>query len=336
MRKFIFLVVAVCLFLLPTSAKAVSVATNASDNGDYTLAQSETIADNFLVAGSNLDLKGTVQEDLFIFGQNVTLSGVVGGNVFAGAAQVNVDGNIKGDLYAGTGNLYVNKGAVIEGDLIAGAGSVKIDGEIKGKVYAGVGNLTIGSSAIVAKEIVYSSDSTAKVSSDAKIAQITQKITPKPEKSKVVKDQITNQFLGFLMALLVGVIMITLLSKWTKAAAEQVHSHFWKTLGWGFLFLVATPIAIIIALMTVIGIPLAFITGALYFIAIYLAKIIVAFALGGYITKQKWLPIWSLTLGLAIIVLLGVLPFIGGFISFVVLIIGLGGLVIGANTCCKK
>lgn len=336
MRKLIFAVVAMCLLLLPASAHAVSVGNLSSDNGNYTLPQTETISDNFLVAGSNLDLKGTVQKDLFIFGQNITLSGIVGGNVFVGAAQVSVDGTIKGDLYAGSGNLSINKSSIIEGDLITGAGSVKIDGEIRGKVYAGVGTLSIGSSAVVAKEIVYSSDSVAKVSSDAKIAKITQKIAPKPNKTKIVKDQITNQFLGFLMALLAGVIMITIFSKCTKPATEQIHSNFWKTLGWGFVFLVATPVAMVIALITVIGMPLAFITGAFYFVAIYLAKIVAALALGEYISKNKWLPIWSLTLGLAIIVILSALPYIGGLIGLIALLLGLGGLIIGANTCCKN
>lgn len=341
MKKFlgIFVVSLLMVFVLPLSAQAFSfnVPTSDSDSaGNITVDKSTVIKDNYFTAGNTVVVEGEIQKDLFAFAQSVDMSGKVGGNVFTGANAIKINGSVGGDIYAGGASVEIGKNAVIEGDLIMGAGNATVDGKINGKIWAGTGTLTFGSSAVVAKEIVYSSDNVAKVNSSAKINQITQKIAPKPEKSKEVKSQITNHFLGFLMMLLVGVLMLTLLSKWTKSASEQIKTHFWKTLGWGFLILVATPIALIIALVTVIGIPLAFITGALYFIAIYLAKIIFAFALGEYISKQKWLPIWSLTLGLAIVAILCALPYIGGFIGFVALLLGLGGLVIGATTCCKK
>lgn len=329
----------VVIFVLPLTTQAFSfnVPTSDSDSaGNITVDKNIVIKDNYFTAGNTVVIEGEIQKDLFAFAQSVDLSGKVGGNVFTGASAIKINGPVGGDVYAGAATLEIGKNAVIEGDLITGAGTVTVDGKVNGKIWAGTGTLAFGSSAVVGKEIVYSSDNVAKVNSGAKINQITQKITPKPEKSKVVKDQFMNHFLGFLMMLLVGVLMLTLLSKWTKSASEQIKTHFWKTLGWGFLVLVATPIALIIVLVTVIGIPLAFITGALYFIAIYLAKIIAAFALGEYISKQKWLPIWSLTLGLAIVVILCALPYVGGFIGFVVLLLGLGGLVISATTCCKK
>lgn len=341
MRKLFSILMAglLAVLILPLTAQAFSSNVPQSDSdssGNITVDKSTVIKDNYFTAGNVVIIEGEIQKDLFAFAQSVDLSGKVGGNVFTGANMVKIDGPVGGDVYAGAATLEIGKNAVITGDLIAGAGTVTINGKVNGKVWTGTGTLSLGSTAVIGKEIVYSSDKAAKVSPDAKIAKITQKIAPKPEKSKVIKEQITNHFLGFLMALLVGVLMLTLLAKWTKSASEQIKSHFWKTLGWGFLFLVATPLALIIALVTVIGIPLAFISGALYFIAIYLAKIIAALALGEYISKQKWLPIWSLTLGLAIIVILCALPYIGGFIGFVVLLLGLGGLVIGANTCCKN
>jgi hypothetical protein len=82
--------------------------------------------------------------------------------------------------------------------------------------------------------------------------------------------------------------------------------------------------------ITIIGLPLAGVAFLFLMIGIYLAKIVVGFALGSWISaKLKWnklSPFWVMALGLLVIYILKVIPVIGGIVSITVLWAGLGAL----------
>ena len=88
--------------------------------------------------------------------------------------------------------------------------------------------------------------------------------------------------------------------------------------------------AIILVLITIVGLPLGFMLFAAYVAAIYLAKIWVGAYLGRRIlkpagaTKQDWLL--GLLLGLVILTAVGLIPFVGVVVSTVVACVGLGAL----------
>ena len=94
------------------------------------------------------------------------------------------------------------------------------------------------------------------------------------------------------------------------------------------VFILAGP-ALLLALMTVVGIPLALIFGALYLIDLYVAKLFVGMALGRWLKKvlnQKWSKYLSFILGLAAFYVLSALPVVGFIVGVVGLLTGLGAL----------
>jgi uncharacterized protein HemY len=82
-------------------------------------------------------------------------------------------------------------------------------------------------------------------------------------------------------------------------------------------------------MMTVIGIPLGFITLILWFIMLYLAQIMVGLGLGKQIrkrlfkTKQKNIMA-DLIIGVTILYLLFAIPVLGGILMFFSTLLGLG------------
>jgi hypothetical protein len=101
--------------------------------------------------------------------------------------------------------------------------------------------------------------------------------------------------------------------------------------GIGLVTLVATPIIAILTLFTVIGIPLALFSVMLYFVALYLAKIVLAFFVVRQIFEARGnARHYAVTLaaGVALLIVVINLPFIGGILNFVFTATGLGLIVI--------
>jgi hypothetical protein len=104
--------------------------------------------------------------------------------------------------------------------------------------------------------------------------------------------------------------------------------------GWGFIALVALPIAAIIAAITLVGLPIGLIALAAWCVALYLAKIVVAGFVGRSLLQGKSAgePATALALLAGLVpIYLGInIPYIGSLINFFLILLGMGALVIGA------
>lgn len=114
-------------------------------------------------------------------------------------------------------------------------------------------------------------------------------------------------------------------------ALNQIPS--WRMSGMGALIFFATPIAAILVMVTVIGIPLGIISLVIWGILLYFAQIPVAITIGWLILSRKrdisshGLLIGALALGLFILYLIGSIPIIGWILMLFVIFFGLGSLV---------
>ncbi len=82
-----------------------------------------------------------------------------------------------------------------------------------------------------------------------------------------------------------------------------------------------------IAILTIVGIPLGVAVTFAYIVSLMVAMIVAAVALGSMILKGQ--SIWiHLLIGLLIIYILGSIPILGGLVRLVVLVIGLGALIL--------
>jgi hypothetical protein len=102
--------------------------------------------------------------------------------------------------------------------------------------------------------------------------------------------------------------------------------------GIGFLAAVATPIAALILLITLIGIPIALVTLLFWLLGLYLAKIIVARCIGDSLFGARGDAMSStaiaLLVGLVVVIVAINLPYIGGVLNIFMVLIGMGSLVI--------
>jgi hypothetical protein len=166
-------------------------------------------------------------------------------------------------------------------------------------------------------------------------------VVPNGVDTRINASRTTNRFvqmsfyLGmlkeFLGALIVGCVLLLLARGFFTGAALRARS-FWRSFGLGFIVLVVTPIALIVAAITIVGLPLALITLAVYLAALYVSKIVVAVFLGQLFRKAPLVRIWDWLLVMLPALLVLTLAFhisygVGFGLRVVVLCFGLGALV---------
>ena len=313
-------------------------------NGDlwaagYTITVNGAVNGSAVVAGM-ISVSGDVGHAVRAAGQTISISGDVNGDLMVFGAEVDVadTATVKGDLLVGAGNVRID--GLIEGDIKGGGSEVTIGNGVKGNVELEVDSLTILSTANIEGNLTYTSGEEADIESGAQIGGATTHNLPPVKEETAIPSPLAPLFgifgkvIGFLMALVTGLVLILVAPRRLMSIAESMRIRPGASAAWGALVLFVTPIVAILVCFTIVGIPLGLITLVLWGIGLYLAQIPVALLIGLLIIRRsreverKGIMIGALALGLAILALLGLIPYLGFFIGLVVALFGLGAVVV--------
>jgi len=355
----------VFLFSSPSSATQFK----AKDN--VFIPEHQVIRDDLFLGGNNIKVDGTVEGDLVTgsrtliqtgrvlgsiisVGQNVDILGEVEGSVRALSQTTNINGLIKRNVMNFGADLNIRHTGKVEGDVVALGNELTVDGEIDRGLRAAVGTVVIsgtinGGASIKAHSITlmptaringdfkYESEKEAKIEPGAQITGETEWVKIKPdEKKKKGFFNTTNVIVKSLLVLacfVTGVFLILISRRYVQAAEKHVFDSFLKSLGLGLILVICIPVAVVVLLITLIGIPLGLITLFAYLVLFYISKILVGIALGHKIltgfAKDKEAPLgWSLIIGVIILTILTNIPYIGWLIYFVVILTGFGAAIL--------
>lgn len=336
LKAILLIVVMTGLMILPVHAKGISNF-QAGDN----LSLKESIDATSFIAGNNVEVSSEIDGASFIAGNNLKLSNkqdvlFAAGNVIdvenvetkdafiAGSSITIAESKIR-DLYIAGENIKIDSDVTRNAYL--GGNSITINGTINGDANISAEKIEIGKDAIINGTLTYDEDSTIHI---AEGAQVEKTKTVHNNSVKVEVNPISiilEKLFSYATMLVTGLVLIALNQKVMKKIAKMKSDSgtIAKTVGYGFLFLVITPIVSIILLCTVIGIPLSIISLLLYGILIYLSIIPTAYYVGNILLKDKMKNEYLIfTVSLLIIYLIKMIPVIGGFISFFSLCLGLG------------
>jgi cytoskeletal protein CcmA (bactofilin family) len=288
------------------------------------------IKGDILAFSQELRVNGPVDGNVRAMAENLQLYGTVARNVMAWAGDVNLDQNAKvnGTLTAGSGHLEVNGKLV--GDLLAFSGDVDINGQLGRNARIRSGHLTIGSRAEIAGQTTAELRQPPDVSNGAKMGSpLDWKITKRSSETSYSSPRYyVHQILKWGASFLFGLVLLFLVPGFFFDAVKACGKTA-PAIGFGVLFLIATPIAAVIVCITVVGIGVGISAMMFWAIAIYAAQVLVGAWLGEKILGEgtgAGAALGRLALGLAILRALGMLPFLGGWISFIVVIWGMGAV----------
>ena len=234
-------------------------------------------ADDAFVAGSRVNILGTYAQNVFLAGGDVIVTGTVVRNTYLGGNFVSVEGKVGHDLYAAgrsvtiqegaevTGNAYL-AGATVDvaggvgGSLRTAASAVTIEGTVAGDVTARAGTLRIGPRARITGTLRYSADRPAEISPTAIIGAV--EVLPAPT---VAPIDATTTIVNRLVRLVAWVVAFTVLAGVLHLAvpgllssgADQFSVRPVASFGLGLGLTVGLPLAGVLLLITLIGIPVA-------------------------------------------------------------------------------
>lgn len=363
MKKILTIISGALLALLFLFSMPAHAADN-SKNKTVVLPKQETYQGLYNRAGTTINVEGNIDGDAVIVGSNINIDGEINGNLYAVGNNISLKGKINGSAHL-AGNMIdvsgeVNKSIYIAGNVVTlsdkskigtslvsfGAntnlngsvgnqaylysGTSNINGSIGSDTVVNSGQVSVGSNAKINGNLKYTSDSQAQISNESNIKGSISRIEEKTAKTEDFRSRLISIVMGLASTFLLGLLLLWSLPKSTVDVADFMSKHMLGSIFCGLLFLILVPIAVILAIVSGIGLHTGLVLGFVYLAVLFAGSVFVALWLGRKITKTKDAKlsqnIWSLAIGLVIIAVINLLPVVGSLLSFVVFLAGIGGL----------
>jgi cytoskeletal protein CcmA (bactofilin family) len=357
----------VCALALPPSAGAAEMQRG---NPSYTLPAGQEIKNDLIVTAERTRIDGDVDGDVISFSNSLTVNGHVKGDIIAVGREVVVNGPVDGNVRvwcesvslnstvdknvsAWVGQFILDEKGSVGGSVTLGAGNSELDGRVGGDLLAFVGDLTInghlsrdatiragrlaiGSTAEIDGQTQYRAESRnePEIAAGAKLASPVQITMSRRGPDYTRAEYYWHEVLLWSASFLFGLVLLLVFPGFFADAVRETRS-VGPAAGFGVLFLFATPIAIIIACATIVGLGIGISALFLYVIAIYGAQVFIGCWLGETLLGRTTCagPTMSrLALGLAIVRVLRMIPFAGWWFGLLITIWGLGALVLAAHS----
>jgi len=317
-------------------------------------------------AGQNITINGVVEGDVFCAGQSVTINGFVGGSVRMAGNNLFVNGKVSRNVMAAGANLSIAPEAQVGWDLqfavamaeirgkvvrdVDGAGAkIAVAGSIGRNVYLALDDnrekdnsdnnkptLTVSKEAVVNGNLIYLASKDASFENGSTIKGTIEKKSfteKKHENKNGVVAWLWYIVISIFGAIAFGLIIVSWLKKPVEEITDLMIEKPWASLGFGFIFLVLTPIAVILIMITMIGLPIGLTLLGAWILLMYPAKILTAIMLGKKLTDKcrllksyKGSLMASMIFGIIVAWLIFSIPVIGWFLCFIALLWGMGGV----------
>ncbi len=262
----------------------------------------------------------------------------------ASSAAQEASGSFTGDRVVITGPVTIDRGETaddvvvihgpvsvagrVRGDLVVVDGRLRISGTVAGDVVTVAERAALAPGARVGGDLVYG-DKRPVVPAGATVAG---------DIDRVNVDKIADPagFIGAaaiwiavtVSALVLGLLLLWLAPRALEAAFEAASTSLGATIGWGLLLFFGLPVLAVIALVTLVGIPLG--------VALLLALLplyAIGYTTGAWLLGRRLVGpprgrLLAFLAGLAILRLLAIIPIVGGIVWFAATAVGLGALLV--------
>jgi len=315
-----------------------------------TIASSETVDGSAFITGSAVDIAGKVNGDLYCIGQNVTISGTVEGDVlcaaqtitFTGSASgnirlagqtVSVSGNvtksaslagqtvtIDGQAQIGQDATMLGQSVTVNGkvsrDIVIASSAATVNGAVGRNVTANVETLNLANNATVGGALNYTSPQ--KITMD-KNAVVTGKVTYTKTEVNPAKETAANAYnpVGSIVwslmllasAVVFALLFPSLLHRVTGSSALSVPQSLLAVLV-GFVAGIVMPIAIVLLMITVLGIPFALVVLLTWILILSLSGVFAAYYVGRIVWRTQTNAVLIMLVGALIIIVLLLIPIV--------------------------
>ncbi len=251
------------------------------------------VADDIRAAGGKIIIDAEVGDDVIVAGGQVTITknAVIGGNLINFSGNIEMNGKVMGMIRSNSGNIKMN--GLVEGDAHIAAENIQIDGEIRGTSKIIAKNIIIGDNAKFHDTVTYWNEENKLDFQNSLIGT-----TATFEKSLAVDEEkfswrgFNISSFWFWMLYLPAIFLILLLLNWpfhkffSKAAADW-SKKFWSSMGFGLIFILGIPTAVLISFVIIIGIPIGLFLIFLYIFSLLFGHLVTALLLSYYADHKQ-------------------------------------------------
>lgn len=237
------------------------------------------------------------------------------------------------DVYIASGDLRL--AGHVTGDVVLAAGDATVSGRIDGDLVTFGGQARLLPRAYVGGDVSYGDE------------------RPIVAGAAIVRGDVNkedwgdwdgwDEFLPFIGAFalwlgvgismaILGVLLLLIVPRAADALYARSRERVGPVIAIGIAIGICLPVAAAIALVTLVGIPLAFVIGLALLPLAALAYVTSAYALGRRIVGEPRSRLWAFLAGLGILRALALIPFLGFLVGLAAVVFGLGllGAAIGA------
>jgi hypothetical protein len=244
--------------------------------------------------------------------------------VLSGAADV-PRGRQVGDLVVFHGSSTVD--GTVNGSLTAFDAPVTISGRVNGDVVVFNGGVELASGANVTGDVVSQKDPI--VASGATIGGTTRRVQTKVDwEGFGWVGRLAWWLAVSFSTLLIGLALLWLIGRGATGVVDTGRSRIGPSIGFGLLAFFGLPILAIIALVTIVGIPLGLGVLAALALIYTLGYSASAWIIGRRILRTGTPWVVAFLLGWGILRVLALIPIISGLIWFAAVVFGLGALTV--------
>jgi carbonic anhydrase/acetyltransferase-like protein (isoleucine patch superfamily) len=298
--------------------------------GGGTVIVSGPVSQDLVVGGGTVTVLNSVGDDLRLGGGNLTVQGDVGDDVLIGGGQVLVTGGrIGGDATIGAGVLRLE--SPVGGSAKLGGGDVYINTAIAGSVTIDADKVTLGSNAVIAGDLTYRSPNELVLEDGARVLGDTNYEPREAREGAAAKAAFFSfaTVVGFLMLLAASLVLGLFFRRFSTDLVVGAYERPFVELARGFVFLIVAPVAAVILLISVIGVPLGLLALVGYVATIIFSWLLSPVLLGSFVwkwvTKGEYVVSWqSITVGVILFSLLSLIPIVGWLAEFVLVLMALG------------
>jgi cytoskeletal protein CcmA (bactofilin family) len=347
--------IAPILILIPLFASSAGAQTLGGRPDNYYAAGNRVVIAtpmpaDVLVAGREIEISQPITGDILAAGRRVELAARAEDDVRMAGSEVIVNGPVLGDVTIAGGSVSLGRNAHIEGrswitgrvvhidgvldrELNVAAAQVIIAGELRKPVRIVAENLDVRPGARLLAPVTYRGANQATVAKDATVAgPITFTRIDAREAQRARQVPGASTFLFVVHLFLAGLLVIVFMPRAERPIVETLRNQPHESLLVGFILLVTVPIAALLLIVTVLGLPIGLMLAATYAVALFAGVLTTAFFLGD--AEARWLnPQAETTRGRqAALLLAGVLTLavlrniLGGVAVFFAVLFGLGAL----------
>lgn len=329
---------------------------------------------DLVVAGGTIHINDTVTNDILLVAGNATFNGFVGDDIRCAGGTLHILKDVTGDALVTGGTVIIEKDATI-GGLIASGGDIMIDGQVINMIRSTTGKFVLNGTVMkdldcrggsIAINGIIQGNATLAATDKITVgdnAQFSNNVSYWSPNKVDFKNSVKNvrpvfdenlqisharwYYLGFNafwglvwyigMAFLMILIIQYLFGNTMKKAGDAVYNSTLRSLAYGLLFFIGVPVIGLIALITLIGVPIGIILLFSYAMLILLATTITAVVAANWLNNlgNTHLTYWKLCFSaLGIFILLKILtltPFLGWLIMGVLVLISFGSILLNVN-----